>query len=108
MFQDVRYGVRMLFRQPGISAVILLTLALGIGVNTALFTMFNALVLKPLPIKDVDSIVEVQKTPELGQQIQKMITDDIKVSKEITPKDTVGIKNWLYKILDTSVISYFM
>jgi predicted permease len=67
MFQDLRYGVRMLFRQPGVSAVILLTLALGIGVNTALFTVFNALVLKPLPLQDVDSIVEVQKTPELGQ-----------------------------------------
>jgi predicted permease len=68
MFQDVRYGVRMLFRQPGVSAVILLTLALGIGVNTALFTVFNALVLKPLPLKDVDSIVEAQKTPEPGQR----------------------------------------
>jgi predicted permease len=67
MFQDLRYGVRMLFRQPGVSAVILLTLALGIGVNTALFTVFNALVLKPLPLEDVDSIVEAQKTPELGQ-----------------------------------------
>jgi hypothetical protein len=68
MFQDLRNGVRMLFRQPGVSAVVLLTLALGIGVNTALFTVFNALVLKPLPLEDVDSIVEAQKTPEPGQR----------------------------------------
>jgi predicted permease len=67
MMQDLRYGVRMLFRQPGVSVVVLLTLALGIGVNTALFTVFNALVLKPLPLEDVDSVVEVQKMPEPGQ-----------------------------------------
>ena len=68
MFQDLRYGVRTLLKQPGFSLVVLLTLTLGIAVNTAVFTVFNALVLKPLPIKDVDSIVEVQKTPEPGQR----------------------------------------
>ncbi|QQS45508.1 MAG: ABC transporter permease [Acidobacteriota bacterium] len=64
VIQDLRYGARMLFKQPGFSLVVILTLALGIGVNTASFTVFNALVLKPLPIRDVDSLVEVQKTPE--------------------------------------------
>jgi macrolide transport system ATP-binding/permease protein len=68
MFQDLRYGARMLLKQPGFSAVVLLTLALGIGVNTAFFTVFNALVLKPLPIKDPDSIVEVRGLPEGGQR----------------------------------------
>jgi putative ABC transport system permease protein len=67
MLQDIRYGVRMLLKRPGFSAVIMLTLALGIGVNTALFTVFNALVLKPLPLPDVENVVEVQKTPEPGQ-----------------------------------------
>jgi macrolide transport system ATP-binding/permease protein len=68
MFQDLRYGARMLLKQPGFSAAVLLTLALGIGVNTAFFTLFNALVLKPLPIKDPDSIVEVRGAPESGQR----------------------------------------
>jgi macrolide transport system ATP-binding/permease protein len=68
MMQDLRFGLRMLLRQPGVSAVIMLTLALGIGVNTALFTAFNALVLKPLPLKDVDSIVEVKGIPQPGQR----------------------------------------
>jgi macrolide transport system ATP-binding/permease protein len=68
MFQDLRYGARMLLKQPGFSAVVLLTLALGIGVNTAFFTVFNALVLKPLPVKDADSIVEVRGAPEGGQR----------------------------------------
>jgi predicted permease len=68
MMQDLRYGARRILKQPGVSAVVLLTLALGIGVNTAFFTVFNALALKPLPLKEVDSIVEVQKTPEPGQR----------------------------------------
>jgi predicted permease len=66
MFQDLRYGARILLKQPGFSAVVLLTLALGIGVNTAFFTIFNAIVLKPLPIKDADSIVKVRGVPEGG------------------------------------------
>jgi putative ABC transport system permease protein len=68
MVQDLRYGVRMSLKQPGYSAVVLLTLALGIGVNTAAFTVFNALALKPLPIKDVDSIVVIRGVPETGRR----------------------------------------
>jgi macrolide transport system ATP-binding/permease protein len=68
MIQDLRYGMRMSLKHPGYSAVVLLTLALGIGVNTAAFTAFNALALKPLPIKDVDSIVEIRGVPETGRQ----------------------------------------
>ncbi|MBS1812753.1 MAG: ABC transporter permease [Acidobacteria bacterium] len=68
MIQDLRYGIRTLLKQPGFSAVVMLTLALGIGVNTAVFTVFNALVLKPLPLKDVDTIVEVEAVPQPGKR----------------------------------------
>src|SRR5215510_15698884 len=71
MFQDLRYSVRMSLKQPGYSAVVLLTLALGIGVNTAVFTVFNALALKPLPIKDVDSIVKIRGVPETGSRARR-------------------------------------
>jgi macrolide transport system ATP-binding/permease protein len=60
--QDVRYGLRTLRKSPGFTAVAVLTLALGIGVNTTIFTAFDALVLRPRPVKDPDSLVAVFRT----------------------------------------------
>jgi predicted permease len=61
MFQDLRFGLRMLLKNPGFTVVAALTLALGIGVNTALFTLFNAVALRSLPVKDTDRIVKVYR-----------------------------------------------
>ncbi len=66
MFQDLRFGLRMLLKNPGFTAVAALTLALGIGVNTALFNLFNAAALRPLPVKDPDLVVKVYRK-ELGK-----------------------------------------
>jgi predicted permease len=57
LVQDLRYGARILLKHPGFTFTAALTLALGIGVNAALFTVFDALMLKPLPVKDPDSLV---------------------------------------------------
>ncbi len=64
--QDLRFGGRMLLKHKGFTFVTLLTLALGIGVNTALFTVFNAVALRPLPLKEPDRIVKVYRK-DLGK-----------------------------------------
>lgn len=60
LMQDLRISLRMLRRNPGFAAVAVLSIALGIGVTTAVFTVMDAAVLRPLPVKDPDSLVIVR------------------------------------------------
>lgn len=66
-WHDVRYAARHLLRSPGFSAAAILTLALGVGANTAMFSVLNALVLRPLPILDPDGLIGLTSRNPQGQ-----------------------------------------
>src|SRR6516162_1459736 len=59
---DLRYGARMLLKHPGFAFIVVLTLALGIGINTAVFSLVHGILLEPLPYAHAEELVAIGKT----------------------------------------------
>ncbi|HEX6047039.1 MAG TPA: ABC transporter permease [Pyrinomonadaceae bacterium] len=66
MFQDLRYAIRMLLKKPGFTLIAVLSLALGIGANTAIFSLLDAVLLKSLPVQEPDRLVLFGKGQNMG------------------------------------------
>jgi len=70
MFHDLRFGFRMLFKKPVFTLIAISTIALGIGANTAIFSMVNAVLLRPLPYPTADRIAAIQEVSPEGKRVQ--------------------------------------
>jgi predicted permease len=70
LWQDLRFGARMLMKQPGFTLITVLTLALGIGANTAIFTVMNTLLLRALPVKAPDELVLLASANRNGTPLE--------------------------------------
>lgn len=71
LLQDLRFTARALAKKPGFTAVVVLTLALGIGAGTAIFSVMNAVVLQPLPFRDPDRIVHIYESYPKGSRYHR-------------------------------------
>src|SRR5881392_3350534 len=99
--QDIRYSVRMLVRNPVTTGVAILSLALGIGANTAIFSLLNALILRPLPVRDPGQLVRLSSTARanpdrdglLSLAMYQQIRKDQRVFSDLFAWDGRGIVN---------------
>src|SRR6266540_6317132 len=98
LLQDLRYALRALRRNPAFTAVVVLTLALGIGANTSIFSVVDAVLLKPLPYPHADRLVSLDtKVPGPGKDIfgMAMSYPDIQQLQALT-KDFAGVAAFAY------------
>ena len=72
LIQDLRYGLRMFLKSPGFTAVAILTLAIGIGANTAIFSLIDGILMRGLPVQDPQHLVvlrwSARKAPDIHSQ----------------------------------------
>ena len=100
LFQDVRYGLRVLWKSPGFTIVAVLSLALGVGANTAIFSIVNAVLLRSLPFSHPDRLVKIVANnrgvgaQDIGFSVPEL--DDLR-SRAGVFEQVTAIHRWPYK-----------
>ena len=83
VLQDVRYALRALRSSPGFAAIAILSLALGIGANTAIFSLINAVILKTLPVSHPEQLVELGMKTEGGIWFSNPIWEQVRDRQDV-------------------------
>jgi hypothetical protein len=94
MFQDLRYGARMLLKQPGFTLIAVLTLSLGIGANTAIFSVVNAVLLRPLPYPESERLVWLSERSPKYPTMTISYPNFIDWRAQQTVFKYIGVFNW--------------
>lgn len=72
LWQDLRYAERTLVKRPFFTLLVIITLALGVGANTAIFSVVNAVILKPLPFKEPDRLIHLWENNKRGVHYRRV------------------------------------
>src|ERR1051325_10384922 len=99
MFSDFRLACRQLAKTPGFTAIALLTLALGIGLNTSMFSLMNLLILRPLPFPERDHLVRIYRTTPQSQTAEHYYPDFLNLAPEVASfADLAAFRFWNYAL----------
>jgi len=96
LLQDVRYGLRVFRRNPAFSAIVILTLALGIGVNTAVFSVVNTVMIRPLPYPNADRLVAYVEAPTNAKAVKPGIAGADFAEWRANAKSFDGMAGYFY------------
>jgi putative ABC transport system permease protein len=99
MLSDLRHAFRSLLKSPGFTAIAVLTLALGIGLNTSMFSLMNVLILRPLPFPELDQLVRIYRTTPQSQTAAHYYPDFVDLAPQVSSfADLAAFRFWNYAL----------